>query len=83
MMARILFENLLVPSVSFAPSGLLSLIGVGRTTGIVVDCGHLETSVLPVSLDTRSNRIMFICSVLCLSSSVSANPNDSDCGHEA
>lgn len=50
MLAKILFENLLVPSVSFAPSGLLSLIGVGRLTGIVVDCGHLETVVLPVSV---------------------------------
>jgi actin-related protein 10 len=49
MLARILFENLLVPSVSFAPSGLLALVGVGRTTGLVVDCGYLETCVLPVS----------------------------------
>jgi actin-related protein 10 len=49
MLARILFENLLVPSVSFAPSGLLSLVSVGRSTGIVVDCGHLETCVVPVS----------------------------------
>ncbi|KAJ7285155.1 fungal-specific actin related protein [Mycena rebaudengoi] len=48
MMARILFENLQVPSVSFASSHLLSLFAVGRITGLVVDCGHLETVALPI-----------------------------------
>ena len=50
MIGQILFENLLVPSISFAPSGLLSLLAVGRITGLVLDCGHLETTVIPVSL---------------------------------
>ncbi|KZT57651.1 actin-like ATPase domain-containing protein [Calocera cornea HHB12733] len=48
MMARILFKNLQVPSVSFAPSGLLALLASGRTTGLVVDIGHLETTILPI-----------------------------------
>ncbi|TFK27769.1 actin-domain-containing protein [Coprinopsis marcescibilis] len=46
-MARILFENQ-VPSVSFAPSHLLSLMSVGRITGLVIDCGHLESVALPI-----------------------------------
>ncbi|KAJ6507969.1 fungal-specific actin related protein [Mycena vitilis] len=48
MMARVLFENLQVPSVSFASSHLLSLLAVGRITGLVVDCGHLESAALPI-----------------------------------
>lgn len=39
-----------VPSVSFASSHLLSLLAVGRITGLVVDCGHLESVALPVSI---------------------------------
>ena len=38
-----------VPSVSFASSHLLSLFAVGRITGLVIDCGHLESVALPVS----------------------------------
>ncbi|KAF9647030.1 actin-like ATPase domain-containing protein, partial [Thelephora ganbajun] len=48
MIARILFTNLQVPFVSFAPSHLLSLLAVGRITGLVLDCGHLESTVLPI-----------------------------------
>ncbi|KAI0077080.1 actin-domain-containing protein [Panus rudis PR-1116 ss-1] len=47
-MARILFNNLQVPSVSFASSPLLSLLAAGRLTGLVLDCGHLESTVLPI-----------------------------------
>ncbi|KIK55142.1 hypothetical protein GYMLUDRAFT_176167 [Collybiopsis luxurians FD-317 M1] len=47
-LARILFENLQVPSVSFASSHLLSLFAVGRITGLVLDCGFLESVVLPI-----------------------------------
>ncbi|KAJ6623966.1 actin-domain-containing protein [Mycena sp. CBHHK59/15] len=53
MMARLLFENLQVPSVSFASSHLLSLLAVGRITGLVVDCGHLESVALPVNISAR------------------------------
>ncbi|KIO34497.1 hypothetical protein M407DRAFT_209681 [Tulasnella calospora MUT 4182] len=48
MFARILFHNLEVPSVSFMPSHLLSLLSVGRVTGLVLDCGHTESTLLPV-----------------------------------
>ncbi|THH15556.1 hypothetical protein EW146_g4932 [Bondarzewia mesenterica] len=48
MLARILFGNLQVPSVSFASSHLLALLSVGRITGLVLDCGHLESTVLPI-----------------------------------
>ncbi|PPQ80530.1 hypothetical protein CVT25_001536 [Psilocybe cyanescens] len=47
IIARILFENQ-VPSVSFACSHLLSLFAVGRITGLVIDCGHLESVSLPI-----------------------------------
>ncbi|KAH0833331.1 hypothetical protein J3R83DRAFT_12399 [Lanmaoa asiatica] len=46
--AKVLFGNLQVPSVSFASSHLLSLLSVGRITGLVIDCGHLESTALPV-----------------------------------
>ncbi|KAI0775099.1 actin-domain-containing protein [Trametes elegans] len=48
IMARVLFNNLQVPSISFASSHLLALLAAGRITGLVLDCGHLETTVLPV-----------------------------------
>ncbi|KAH7868394.1 fungal-specific actin related protein [Lentinula edodes] len=47
-LARILFGNLQVPSVSFASSHLLSLLAVGRITGLVLDCGNLESVALPI-----------------------------------
>jgi len=46
--ARILFNNLQVPSISFASSHLLSLLATGRITGLVLDCGHLESAALPI-----------------------------------
>jgi actin-related protein 10 len=66
MIAGILFENMVdilsteftvtfnppskVPSVSFASSHLLSLLSVGRITGLVLDCGHLESVAIPVCI---------------------------------
>ncbi|KAF5391559.1 hypothetical protein D9757_002510 [Collybiopsis confluens] len=47
-LARTLFENLQVPSVSFASSHVLSLFAVGRITGLVLDCGFLEAVALPI-----------------------------------
>ncbi|WWC95350.1 hypothetical protein V866_002212 [Kwoniella sp. B9012] len=46
--ARALFDNLHVPSVSFTPSSLLPLVACGRITGLVVDVGWLETTITPV-----------------------------------
>ncbi|GAA5972583.1 hypothetical protein JCM11641_001911 [Rhodosporidiobolus odoratus] len=48
MIARVLFDNLQIPSLSFASAPLLSLLAAGTVTGLVVDVGHLETTVLPV-----------------------------------
>ncbi|KAF8628005.1 hypothetical protein AX15_004125 [Amanita polypyramis BW_CC] len=47
IIARLLFENH-VPSISFASSHLLSLFSTGRITGLVLDCGHLESVALPI-----------------------------------
>lgn len=46
--ARILFNNLQVPSISFASGHLLALLAAGRVTGLVLDVGHLESIVLPI-----------------------------------
>ncbi|GAA5892366.1 hypothetical protein JCM6882_003652 [Rhodosporidiobolus microsporus] len=48
MIARVLFDNLQVPSLSFASAPVLSLLAAGAVTGLVVDVGHLETTVVPV-----------------------------------
>jgi len=48
--AAVLFEYMSVPSIIFAPSQLLALTSVGSKTGLVIDCGYLETTVLPVSV---------------------------------
>ncbi|KAG8857673.1 hypothetical protein FRB96_005691 [Tulasnella sp. 330] len=50
MFARILFQNLeaSVPSLAFAPSHVLALLAVGRVTGLVLDCGHFESTLLPI-----------------------------------
>ncbi|KAH8101014.1 fungal-specific actin related protein [Cristinia sonorae] len=37
-----------VPSISFASSHLLALLATGRITGLVLDCGHLESAALPI-----------------------------------
>lgn len=41
-------DSFKVPSVSFTPSSVLALAACGRITGLVIDCGCLETSVTPV-----------------------------------
>ncbi|RKO91905.1 actin family [Blyttiomyces helicus] len=48
IIVSILFDTLQVPAISFAPMHLLALLTVGKTTGLVIDCGNLETSVLPI-----------------------------------
>ncbi|KAI5478184.1 hypothetical protein MNV49_005351 [Pseudohyphozyma bogoriensis] len=48
MIARVLFENLQVPSLSFASSHLLALMATGSVTGLVIDCGNLELTALPI-----------------------------------
>lgn len=48
MIYKVLFNNLQVPSVSFVPAPLLSLLAVGRITGLVLESGYLETTLMPV-----------------------------------
>lgn len=44
----VLLGNLGVPSVSFIDTHTLALLATGRNTGLVVDCGYWETTVMPV-----------------------------------
>ena len=48
MICIVLFNNLQVPSVSFVPAPLLSLLAVGRITGLVLEVGYLESTLMPV-----------------------------------
>lgn len=45
-----------VPSLSFASAPVLALMAAGRLSGLVVDVGHLETTVTPVSDQRRLAR---------------------------
>ncbi|KAI0271551.1 fungal-specific actin related protein [Gloeopeniophorella convolvens] len=47
-LAKVLFDNLQIPAISFASSHLLALFSVGRITGLVLDCGELESTALPI-----------------------------------
>lgn len=49
MIAKLLFDYFQVPSISFVPIHLMALLTTGITTGLIIDVGNLETSVLPVS----------------------------------
>ncbi|KAI8318346.1 actin-like ATPase domain-containing protein [Martensiomyces pterosporus] len=48
ILARVLLGNLRVPQITFYPSSVLALMTCGLTTGLVVDCGHHGTTVVPV-----------------------------------
>ncbi|KAI9029788.1 hypothetical protein CLU79DRAFT_716412 [Phycomyces nitens] len=48
MIASLLFRRFQIPTLTFLPTHLLALFTTGRMTGLVIDCGHLETTVLPV-----------------------------------
>lgn len=48
MICEVLFNNLQVPSVSFVPAPLLSLLAVGRITGLVLEVGYLEATLMPI-----------------------------------
>jgi len=43
-----MFELLEVPSLCIVDSSLLAMYGIGRNTGIVVDCGKEEIVCTPV-----------------------------------
>ncbi|KAJ1658371.1 hypothetical protein IWQ61_002375 [Dispira simplex] len=46
--AKVLFEYFQVPALIYFPAPGLSLVTTGSVSGLVVDCGHLETVVTPV-----------------------------------
>lgn len=48
VIADVLFKHFHIVSIVFVPSHLLALYSCGVTTGLVVDCGYLETSVVPI-----------------------------------
>ncbi|GJN28149.1 hypothetical protein PR202_gb16238 [Eleusine coracana subsp. coracana] len=47
-MTEIMFETFNIPAMYVSMQGLLSLYASGRTTGIVLDCGHGVTHAVPV-----------------------------------
>lgn len=47
-LAKVLFRHYEVSSVLFVPSHLVCLFTLGVRTGLVVDCGYRETTVIPV-----------------------------------
>ncbi|XP_072904658.1 actin-like protein 7B [Hemitrygon akajei] len=47
-MAEILFETFSIPAMHVAYQSVLSLYSYGRTTGLVVECGHGVTHAVPV-----------------------------------
>jgi len=47
-LAKVLFRHYEVSSVLFVPSHLVGLFSLGIRTGLVVDCGHKETTAIPV-----------------------------------
>ncbi|KAJ1944682.1 hypothetical protein GGF37_002076 [Kickxella alabastrina] len=47
-LARVLMGNLRVPQVTFYPSSVVALMTCGAMAGLVVDCGHRSTTVMPV-----------------------------------
>jgi actin-related protein 10 len=49
-LAKAFFDNVKVPSVAFPSASVLALAACGRSTGLVVDVGWLETTVTPVHL---------------------------------
>ena len=48
LIAQILFRDFEVVSICFVPSHLLALFSLGLKTGLVIDCGYEETTVVPI-----------------------------------
>ena len=47
-MAEVLFEKFNAPELNMTMQGILSLVGTGRVTGLVLDCGHGSCQTVPV-----------------------------------
>ena len=43
-----MFEKFGVPAFALGHQAVLSLFAAGKTTGLVVDCGHSVTNIVPV-----------------------------------
>lgn len=48
-----------VPSVLFAPSHLMAIMSLGINSALVMDCGHTETLVLPVSFPLSEMSLLY------------------------
>jgi actin-related protein len=46
--AELFFEKFSVPEMNIMLSGILTLVGTGRVTGLVIDCGHGGTNIVPI-----------------------------------
>ncbi|KAI1895537.1 hypothetical protein AGOR_G00107270 [Albula goreensis] len=47
-LSKVFFKHFEVPSIVFAPSHLMSVLTLGISSALVMDCGYMETLVLPV-----------------------------------
>jgi actin-related protein len=47
-MTQIMFEEFNIPALYVANQGVLSLYASGRTTGVVLDCGHGASHAIPI-----------------------------------
>jgi actin-related protein 10 len=50
LLSDLLFKKFQCQAVSFLPSPVLSLMTLGKQTGLVVDMGYLETVITPVRI---------------------------------
>jgi len=48
ILAKVMFKHFDVVSLAFAPSDLLALFSSGLRSGLILDCGYYETSIVPV-----------------------------------
>jgi centractin len=46
--AELFFESFSVPELNISLQGILSLVGTGRVTGLVLDCGHGSCQTVPI-----------------------------------
>ncbi|KAF6777043.1 hypothetical protein AHF37_03552 [Paragonimus kellicotti] len=49
IIADVLYNHFEIPSALFAPAHLVTLFTLGLSTALVLDCGHTEAVVIPVS----------------------------------
>ena len=47
-LAEMFFEHYKAPAISMTLQGILALVGTGRVTGLVLDCGHSGCQTVPI-----------------------------------